>query len=438
MMNFKSLFWKLFLGIWLANLLVIVITTAVIVYQWEQKQSTHSRQEMVQQLGDLLIPLLEKQNGTSKARPLPDILHQRSRGLRIESSDGRVLLNNTHFDLSPTYPPDIYQDDEGNRYRIFLPEQRRPPRPFRGPMSDFFRLQFLVIFLVSGLASYLLSLLITRPLKQLQDETRRIGQEGTKPQLDNHLLQRNDEIGDLAREYEQMLLQLNALIDSKQALLHDVSHELRAPLARLMAALGLLQQQHIGNDAEGLERIEKECDEINRLIDSIMSLSRLQSAQAQCRQVEQEQLLANLQQLLEDVRFEFPNHHLVLEPIESGLTIYADWNLLSTAISNILRNACQHTPPGSVVKIVAEGLAHNTRIRITDNGPGVHSAELDKLFKPFYRSKHHAGQGFGLGLNIAQRAVEKCGGTIEAHNAEIGGPESGGLEVTLTLIRKTG
>src|SRR5213078_5111372 len=90
---------------------------------------------------------------------------------------------------------------------------------------------------------------------------------------------RRDEIADLGRDFDRMAQQLQSLVSSQRRLLHDVSHELRSPLARLQAAIGLARQQPAKLDAS-LERIEREATRLDGMVGEVLALARLESGTA--------------------------------------------------------------------------------------------------------------------------------------------------------------
>ena len=107
----------------------------------------------------------------------------------------------------------------------------------------------------------------------------------------------------------------------------------------------------------------------------------------------------------------------------------ANPELLQRAIENVVRNALHHSPPGGVVRIVAGMTEGRLRVAVRDQGPGVPDDALDKIFRPFYRSAGQAsGNGYGLGLAIAERVIAAVDGQIRAKNGE-----SGGLVVEIEL-----
>ena len=111
--------------------------------------------------------------------------------------------------------------------------------------------------------------------------------------------------------------------------------------------------------------------------------------------------------------------------------VRGDSALLASAIENVVRNGCRHTPSGTSVDILLNVTPTHARVVVRDHGPGVPPQELDRIFLPFHRvglSRDRESGGAGLGLSIAARAASLHGGSIRAVNAD-----GGGLQVTIEI-----
>jgi two-component system OmpR family sensor kinase len=227
-----------------------------------------------------------------------------------------------------------------------------------------------------------------------------------------------------------MAQQLQKLVASQRRLLHDVSHELRSPLARLQAAIGLVRQDPRRLEAS-LERIEREVGRLDALVGEVLTLARLEggTAAGTPEEVDFADLVANV---AGDARFEAEasGRGVDLHAAEP-VAIQGRAELLHRAVENVVRNAVKYTAPGSAVDVAlsVDGNPPRARLTVRDHGPGVPAPELEHIFEPFYRSSGDAAsKGFGLGLAIAQGAVLAHGGTIRADNAA-----GGGLSVEIQL-----
>ena len=272
------------------------------------------------------------------------------------------------------------------------------------------------------LASLLFSLLLTRylvrPIRILRDGMRQIAAGQFEVAMSRQMGHRRDELGELGQDADRMAWQLKQLISTQRRLLHDISHDLRSPLARLQVAIGLVRQDP-ERLPEMLQRLEHETMRLNEMIGEVLTLARLESGVPQ-PQEDYLDLVSLLQSLVEDVRFEDQDHPLILQiASEQECLLPCHGELLWRAFDNLVRNALQHTPGGAEIRIRLEELSDEYLITIEDTGPGIPPELLAEVFEPF----HHAGdtRGHGLGLAIAKRAIEAHQGTIHAENVAEGG-----------------
>jgi two-component system sensor histidine kinase CpxA len=237
-----------------------------------------------------------------------------------------------------------------------------------------------------------------------------------------------DEISQLVNDFDLMAEQIEKLVNAQSRLLKDISHELRSPLARLSVALELARQR-TGREAQSvLDRISLELDRMSELIGSLTTIARLESGAGTLRKqpVELEELV---QEVARDAAFEAQTRHTQVEcEILDELPVNGDPTLLRSAIENVVRNATRYTREGTAVKIEAQkartGGSEEALIRVTDCGPGVPEAELEKIFKPFYRiddARGRATGGVGLGLAITDQAIRLHQGSVRASNLPEGG-----------------
>lgn len=292
--------------------------------------------------------------------------------------------------------------------------------------------------LIGGLVCLLLARYLASPMERLCKATQDYASGDFSQRVSPTLGNRRDEIVDLAHAMDDMAERLDDMLKSQRALLRDVSHELRSPLARVQAALGLARQRG-GAEAE-LDRIERETERLNELIGAILSFSRLESGmRTPVREpVELDQLLM---EVVHDANLEAGQRHVT---VQSGRIAPApflgDPLLLHSALDNILRNAICYAPENSNIEVslsvdAEKGTKESYVVRVRDQGPGVPDEMLDRIFQPFIRANApQAGQsgGIGLGLAIARRAVQAHNGTICAENHP-----DGGLVVTIRLPQST-
>src|SRR6266404_2828206 len=264
---------------------------------------------------------------------------------------------------------------------------------------------------------YPLSRSITRPLEQLTSVVEDYGRGDLSRR--SGLGNLHDEVGRLARSFDEMADRIQAARRAEKELLANVSHELRTPLARIKVALELIDAQD-----EAVRRrlltIEEEVDELDRLVADVLTASRLDLASLPLRKV-----AVDVQTLVEKAR----QRVLALDPslrvdtqVEPRLMVEADEALLSRALDNLLDNARKYGV-GRPVQLEARRENGEVVLAVRDRGPGIPEEDLPRVFDPFFRGEGAPSRapGFGLGLALARRVAEAHGGSARAANSEGGG-----------------
>ncbi|WP_261842649.1 sensor histidine kinase [Aliamphritea ceti] len=448
MKRFTSLGWKIFLSIWLTSLLVVLITAFVMgrVVEREKHQEVLAAKAMgfaevlverfertgsVQRSPSWLKPSYDNDGGHNDGKKKEGYgrekrghdnreHNQRERQflpyfkVRIYAADGKQIAGPKR-PVGKEKPGSMFLTltaDSGNDYRVVV--DINPRKSLYWSVFKFMlSVQMVVIIVVSALASLWLTWIVIRPIKRLRQHTEDLYQGNYSVRTDTRLSARADEIGDLAREFNRMADHVEQALSANQRLLQDVSHELRAPLARLQMAAGLVEQRLGEDDQVLVTRINLECERLSRLIDEILSLARLESQSGDAQYFELQPLLNSL---VEDCRFIATEHSLKWQDRGERLGVFGHAELLRRAVDNVLGNALKHTPAGSEICVSVQQVGERCRICIEDNGPGVDEAQLGRLFDPFYRQQQ-LDNGYGLGLSIAKRAVELLGGRIEASSS---------------------
>lgn len=310
-----------------------------------------------------------------------------------------------------------------------------PPQP-RGSM-DWLIGQLLPGALASLACAALLAWYMTRPIRTLRAAFDAAARGRLDTRVQPLMGGRRDEIADLGGDFDRMVQKVQALVASQRRLLHDVSHELRSPLARIQAATGLARQNPARTEAS-LDRIDLEAARLDHLIGQMLALSRLEAGTDAEPQAEFD-LTEVIDTIVSDARFEARSPG----PLQ-GRTI--DWHSpgplpvslriesIHRALENVVRNAMKFAPQGTAIEVIVAPRSHGrVRIEIADRGPGLQPGERETVFQPFHRGVGAKGVGgFGLGLAIAKNAIERDGGTIEAL------PRSGGgLVIGIELPHQT-
>lgn len=430
-MKIKRLFWKIFGAFWLASLSIMFATSYVILTTVETEKYRNLYEKSLRDMTERALNHYEH-NGTSFHR---HFLRRFAGGPRSSMGQrqvvriyrGEELIFQQESPRGPRAPATFVFDittDAGNNYRVEALEPR-PPRLLLDALKRLNTLQFFIILVASTLVSLLLSWSITRPLKKLGAASRQFARGDLHTAIDAKLLGRADELGNLAQDMAFMMQQTCQTLGAQKELLHHVSHELRAPLSRLQVAAELIQQRD-DKSLPYIQRIHGECERMDQLIQRILNFSRLDEATPNFASLDLAQLLRTH---IEMVQFEYPQRtiHFAYSPREAAhatpdAKIHGDPDLLGEALDNVLRNACKYTPDTASIDIRLLQQDSQVVLEIRDHGPGVPGEDLAKLAKPFYRSGERMhGDGFGLGLSIARKAVEKHGGSLELRNHPQGG-----------------
>jgi two-component system sensor histidine kinase CpxA len=286
-----------------------------------------------------------------------------------------------------------------------------------------------IFFVAGGIFCYFISSYLTKPLYRLSEAAGGIAEGRLDTRVDPSLSRRRDEIAGLARNFDRMAERIEALVTGQRRLLGDVSHELRSPLARLMVALSLVRQGPAEEAAENLDRIGLEARRLDTLIGQLLTLARIENGADRGSPARFD--LTNLvQEVANDADFEARARNRRVIVKQSDACIAEGYEeLLRSAVENVARNAIRHTAEGTAVEISLENTGSRAILSVRDYGPGVPENMVSEIFLPFRRAGNDTSDGAGLGLAIAERAVQVHRSAIHATNA----PHGGGLIIEIVL-----
>lgn len=275
-----------------------------------------------------------------------------------------------------------------------------------------------LILLVVALLCWLLAINIASPLGELARTVERFGRGDLSARVGSR---RRDEIGGVARAFDQMADRIETLLTAERRLLQDISHELRSPLARLSFAAELTKTATDRNAAAA--RINKEIERLTNLVGALVEVTRVEGDPSS-RGVEDLDLSRLVAELVEASRMEAEARgcRFHLEG-NAAVGVRGDRELLRRAIENVLRNAVRYAPEGSAIDVAVASADGKASVSVRDYGPGVTEEMLPKIFQPFFRaddSRDSQTGGVGLGLAIAHRAISAHHGQITAENAAPG------------------
>ncbi len=245
---------------------------------------------------------------------------------------------------------------------------------------------------------------------------------------------RPDEIGDLARAFNQTLERLERLFRTQQRLLADVSHELRTPLTTIRGNLDLMRRMG-ETDPESLGAIQVEIERMTRLVGDLLLLARADSGGLPL-----ERKLVELDNILFDVyrqvRMLEPPVEIELKAVDQ-IIVLGDADRLKQLFLNLVDNAVKYTSPGGKVTLSLSKEMEWAFFEVVDTGVGIPPENLPHIFDRFYRvdkSRARAQGGSGLGLSIAKWIAQAHGGAIRVRS-QVG--EGTTFTVTLPLYSQT-
>lgn len=342
------------------------------------------------------------------------------KGYRIEASDSRpAACEGPHYQdalygmlrvqwRGPCESINVSLRD-GEQLRLSV----LPPRPNLAPVKTDYTL-ILTAFLVSiAFLAYLVARMTTRPLKQLAQAAKELGQDINHAPLE---LAGASEIRQASAAFNAMQARIRQYIFQRTQMLAAITHDLQTPLTRMRLRLEKvpdpdLQQRLIG-DLSAMQEMVREGLVLARSMDTTEAMQVL-----------------DLDSLLDSVCSDAADaSQRVTLAGQAGIAVLGRPLDLRRCLSNLIDNAVKY---GQRAEVTVERAGGAARIRIRDFGPGIAQEEQARVFEPFYRiesSRSRESGGTGLGLTIARNIAEQHGGSIAlANHAE------GGLEVALTL-----
>jgi len=278
--------------------------------------------------------------------------------------------------------------------------------------------------LAALLVGALLSRQIVRPVRRLLGATRRIAAGHYAERVPVGPAGAGDELGHLAVSFNAMAAALEETERRRLALVGDVTHEIRTPLATLEASLEGLLDGVVESSPQTWATLHDEVGRLRRLADDLQELSRAEARQIPLtpRPIPP---AAIMRAALDRLDGQFAEKGLVVACLVPATLppVLADHDRAVQVVTNLLTNALRYTSAPGRVAVAAERRGDAVAITVTDSGVGLAPAHLAHLFERFYRvdrSRSRALGGTGVGLTIAKALVEAMGGQIRAESAGLG------------------
>ena len=329
-------------------------------------------------------------------------------------------------------PFQVYLGDGANSYALYFISYVNPQREIFNYVFDRPTILILLILLITSPLLWWFTRMLTKPISRLQEAANSVALGNFK--INKSLVANGPlELRQVGQSFNRMATSIDQLISNQQTLLSSISHELKTPLTRLQLATALVR--HECGETDSVKRIEREIGRMDKMISELLLLSRHQMNS----QVERDIFYANTlwTDIINDAKFEAEQRGITfltnIRLPKNELQLNGNFRLLESAVENIVTNALKYTKDKIELHIFIQEEEEEEflRIRIDDNGSGVHPDEFEKIFKPFYRvdeTRTRTTGGTGLGLAIVSNVIQEHQGKVWAEKSPLGG-----LAVTIRL-----
>ncbi len=434
------LFWKIVLLFWVTLIATMVLNIAITQQIFEIEIEKRFSDSLVDSLTQDSVTILESGGGKAFVRWARKQRRESGIHIVIKNEQGQSLFEKfqppqNHSGIPPLPPPisRSVKGEDNHSYQVELHFTREASKDMRNA-HPFHWLRWIATFLIIAIASWILSRHLGRPITALSLASKEFAQGNLQIRVSPQMTGRKDEFGQLASDFDNMAEEIEKLLSQQRQLLRDISHEIRTPLTRQRLQLELARRK--GAAEEFITQIEHQNERIDQLLSELLSMERMNNPRNEQARfdliklakdvVEQASIEAEAKSVKLALLFSFaPTQH-------EALIIAGNTALIERAVENVLRNAIRHAPQNSVVTItLAIDQSNQATICIEDNGSGVKTENLEKIFNPFFRddkARSDAAGGVGLGLSITRKAVQLHHGSISASNRP-----AGGLQVVIRL-----
>jgi signal transduction histidine kinase len=297
------------------------------------------------------------------------------------------------------------------------PAPRPPHSAFLGPFERGLATGAASAAVAALLLGILLARSLTQPLRELTAATRAVAAGDLDRQVE---VRSNDELGELARSFNQMGTDLAHARNLRRQMTADIAHELRTPLSLILGHSEALSEGVLPPTEDALRTIHDEARQLSRLVEDLRLLALSEAGELQ---ITREPMA--LKGFLERVaaahapQAQKSGISLRVDTAPDLPDVDMDSDRMAQVLDNLIANALRYTPAGGQIQLSAARSAVGVQIVVQDEGTGVPPDELPWIFERFYRGdrsrQRHEG-GAGLGLAIARSIVEQHGGSIRAEN----------------------
>lgn len=294
---------------------------------------------------------------------------------------------------------------------------------FRDALNEALGLALAAAFTAALVVSLIVSRQVVAPIRQMMFASQRIADGHYDERVDvpgDIAGDGVDELAQLALSFNQMAAKLEYTEDMRRQLIGDVAHELRTPLTTIKGSMEGLLDGVLTADAQTFQQIHRQADRLQRLIDDLQELSRVEAGAYEMNLLPREvQELVEITKTTLIRQFEEKGVSLKIELDAELPLVTADEDRIGQVLLNLVGNALQYTPAEGVVTIRARREQDEVLISVSDTGVGIQPDHIGQIFTRFYRadsSRSRTAGGSGIGLTIAKHLTEAHGGRIWAES----------------------
>jgi two-component system OmpR family sensor kinase len=265
--------------------------------------------------------------------------------------------------------------------------------------------------LIAVVLGFAVAAVHARRLGRLQRAADRIAEGAFDQPVVDH---GNDEVGQLAASFDRMRIQLAQLDSARKEFVANASHELRTPLFSLAGFLELLDDEDLDESTrrEFLATTRSQVDRLTKLATDLLDLSRMDAGRIR---IEHDEVgLAEVARVVADdfAVLADASRHLLIVEVDEDAWAFADEERVQQIARALVGNALTHTPAGTTVRLRVEQRGARVALVVEDDGPGIPSEHLDRVFQRFYRVEGGQASGSGLGLAIARELAGRMDGNV--------------------------
>lgn len=287
----------------------------------------------------------------------------------------------------------------------------------------------ILLTLISALLAFLLSSRLVKPIHNINQAIRRLARGDYDSRAKPHP---SNELGQLARDVNQLAETLQQNLTARQQWIADISHELRTPVAVLQGEIEAMQDGVLKADEKSLSSLHSETLRLSKLVNDLHELT-LSDMGALSYQMEPLDLAEQVTACVDSHQSALDKKHIAVQwtPPRQPLQLSGDRQRLTQMLHNLMQNTLRYTDPGGQLQIQLVRERNQIKLLWEDSTPGVEENQLPHLFDRLYRaeaSRNRALGGSGLGLSIVRNIVEAHQGQVSASSSDLGG-----LAISVTL-----